>query len=91
MKHEILSVRDSKAEIFGRPFFTNTLGTAIRSFDDEVNRHTEGNIMAEHPEDFSLWHLGSFEDNDGTFAPMVPKLILQGNEVVKSINHISKV
>lgn len=81
MKHVILSVRDAKSEVFGRPFFTNTIGTAIRSFADEVNRKHEENLMHTHSADFSLWQLGHYEDGTGTFETMTPKLLVQALEV----------
>lgn len=95
MELVMLSVRDAKSEAFGRPFFATTVGTAIRSFDDEVNRSAEDSMLNHHPEDFALYQLGSFNDSDGTYAALpVPKLLVQGNEVKKVLpveTKISKV
>lgn len=78
---QICTVRDAKSTLFGRPFFTTTIGTALRDFTDETNRVGENNILNTHPEDFSLWHLGTFDDNTGTFETVVPKILAQGIEV----------
>lgn len=83
MKYIIASVRDAKSEAFGRPYFVQTLGLAIRAFDDEVNRKAEDNILHSHPEDFSLFALGKFDDGDGSFELETPKLLVNANEVIK--------
>lgn len=40
---------------------------AIRSFGDECRRKEPGNALGAHPEDYELWHIGSFDDNTGFF------------------------
>lgn len=87
----ICAVRDAKSEAFGRPFFSQSMGIAIRSFSDEVNREHEDNTLNKHSEDFSLYALGKFDDSLGTFETETPRLMIQGNEV-KALHHkISKV
>ena len=75
------SVRDAKSESFGRPFFLVSVGSAIRSFDDEVNREAADNTMYHHAADFALYQLGTFDDQDGSYTAITPKLLVQGNEV----------
>lgn len=65
MKHMVLAIYDMKLEAYNRPFFTPTIGAAERAISDEVNR--EGSEMNKHPEDYSLHHLGTWDDTDGTF------------------------
>lgn len=81
MKHIIASVRDAKSEVFGRPFFAQTIGVAVRSFQDEVNRQHEDNMLYNHPSDFSLWALGTYEDTDGTIEVATPRILIQASEV----------
>lgn len=64
----VVVIRDSAADAFMRPFYVVSEGQAIRSFQDEVNRKSDDNIMNSHPEDFELFLLGSFDDNDGSFS-----------------------
>lgn len=59
---QVFAVRDQKADAFHQPFCAQSVGIALRSFTDEVNRGEKGNVMNEHPEDFSLYHLGSYDD-----------------------------
>lgn len=80
MEHFIMSVRDSKSEAYGRPFFTPSIGTAIRSFADEVNNNREDNMLFSHPEDFTLFTLGKFDDTTGTFETCTPKVLLIGDQ-----------
>lgn len=67
MKHLIFSVRDLSAAAYGRPFYSTARGLAIRSFMDEVNRPSEDNLLYQHPEDFTLHYLGTFDDSDALF------------------------
>ena len=68
MKMVICSIRDSAADAYGRPFFLPSVGVAIRSFTDEVNRPSEDNQIYQHPEDFDLFELGEFDDTTGRFV-----------------------
>ncbi len=69
MRISIFSVLDRKAELFARPFFEATQGTAIRVFSDAVN---EGDhAFSKHPEDYSLYHIGDFDESTGVIDPYV--------------------
>lgn len=91
-KHKVVSIRDAKSELFGRPAFVTTIGAAVRSFTDEVNTARENNDLYRHPEDFDLYELGEFDDSTGIFNTIVPKLVIQGTMVVnQGEGKISKV
>lgn len=64
---QIVAVRDVAVATFSRPFFVQSLGLACRSFEDEVRRGAEDNPMFKHPQDFALFHLGSFDEDSGRF------------------------
>ena len=82
MKMVICSIRDSAADAYGRPFFLPSVGVAIRSFTDEVNRSSEDNQIYQHPEDFDLFELGEFDDNTGRFVLLdMPKQLALGRMV----------
>lgn len=81
MRYVIMSVRDAKADAFGRPMYVHTVGAAVRSFTDEVNRNAEDNVMHHHPEDFFLYHLGFFDDSDGSFEVFEPKIVVNATTV----------
>ena len=56
-----------KAECYSRPFFSLTHGEAIRTFTDAVN--TEDSPYNRHPADYTLFHVGSFDDSLGALTP----------------------
>ncbi len=60
------SVFDSKAEVFSKPFFEGTKGSAIRAFSDAVNE--EGHTFHKHAEDYTLFHVGAYDDSMGVFV-----------------------
>jgi hypothetical protein len=83
VKVMIYSVYDSKAEAFMLPQFYQTKGIAIRAFVEAVN--TEGTPFNKYPADFTMFELGSFEDNECKFEVYdTPKSIGLGIEFVKS-------
>lgn len=63
MKMEIFSIFDIKAEMYSRPYFALTHGEAIRTFVDAVN--TGDSPYNRHPDDYTLFHVGSFDDSLG--------------------------
>lgn len=78
----IVSVKDSAAEAFGRPMYLQSLGVAIRSFTDEVNREDKDNQLFNHPDDFDLYELGVFDDAIGKYELRDnPSVIVRGKDV----------
>ena len=65
MIYKIYSVYDSKAEAYMQPSFMSAKGAALRSFTDAVN--DSSHIFGKHPEDYSLFELGSFDDCSASF------------------------
>lgn len=80
-KHAVVAVKDSAVQAFNRPFYAPAIGAALRSFNDEVNRKDKDNTMAQHPDDFELWHLATFDDTEGTFTPEL-RLLARAKDVV---------
>lgn len=76
MKLEVVSVFDRALQAFGRPVFVQTTGQAIRSFMDECS--DEKSEIAKHPEDYELFHLGSWDDGTGRWMQFEkPELLIQ--------------
>ena len=83
----VISVFDRAAGVFGRPIFVPAVGVGIRSFMDEINRNSPDNNMYAHPDDFDLFHLGFFDEDEGSFLPYnpeeptaKPKLLMLGKQ-----------
>lgn len=70
MRVNVFAVYDSKAATYGQPFFSPTIGSAMRAF------HTAcldpQSMLAKHPADFSLMQLGTFDDDTGELIGLNP-------------------
>lgn len=60
MKLKIFTVYDSKAESYMQPFYMQSTGQAIRSMEDTVQ--DENHQFHKHAEDFTLFEIGTFDD-----------------------------
>lgn len=81
MKYKVVCIRDRAADVFGIPVFVAAIGTAIRSFSDEVNRSSDTNNLYNHPDDFDLYLLGEFDDEAAEFSCTRPQQIAVGKDV----------
>lgn len=61
MKLEIFAVKDRAIDAFMTPWFAQTVGQAIRMFQDEINN--QQGQMHKHQDDYDLWHIGTWTDN----------------------------
>ncbi len=66
MISKICAIYDGKAEAYSQPMFFQSTGQAVRSFGDECNR-SDSNIGM-HPEDYTLFLLGEWNERDGTIV-----------------------
>lgn len=60
-----VAVRDSAVDAFMRPFFTPSTAFAVRSFFEAVKE--ADSPMSKAPQDYALFHLGSFDEESGKF------------------------
>lgn len=86
MIYVVLSVRDRCASVYSQPFFASTLEMALRSFRVLIN-DSSGGLPHTNPEDFDLFHLGSFDDTIGQMAnlPGGPVQVALGRDMVKPL------
>ncbi len=75
---KIFTIHDSKAGAFLPPFYLPQQGMAIRTFGDCVNdgKHE----FSKHPEDYTLFLLGTFDDNTAKTKAKTPESIGNGLE-----------
>lgn len=77
----VFGVRDTKAQAFMQPFFSNSVGAAIRAFGDAIA--DEKSPLGKHPADYILYQLGTFDDEGGRFEPSeIIKLLANGADFV---------
>lgn len=68
MKLHIYTVYDSKADAYLKPFFSQSNGAAIRSLTDTVNSGDNNNMITSHPEDYSLFLIGEWDESTGLLS-----------------------
>lgn len=66
MKKFVFSVFDIKAKLYSPPWFMNQKGEAIRAFKSIAD--DKQTMVGRHPNDFELYHLGTWDDLDGYFT-----------------------
>lgn len=71
MKLKVFSVLDAKVGSFAAPFFMRSSAEALRAF--HVAASDRESMISKHPEDFSLYLIGEFDDDTGALAPCTPE------------------
>lgn len=70
MKLLAFCIFDTKSQAYTQPFFNHTIPEAVRTFTDAVN-HPES-VFYRHPEDYLLFHVGSFDDAQASLETINP-------------------
>ena len=71
MKMHILSVYDKATAAYLQPIFTNSKGSVLRQLTDLVK--DSSHPFGQHPEDYTLYDLGFWDDNAGIMLTSDPK------------------
>lgn len=79
----IFTVFDTKAAIYGQPFYAVTDGIALRMFSDAVNNNSPDNALNRYPEDFTLYYIGEFDDVTGSVTGNLTPMLVANGTVVK--------
>lgn len=76
MQLKVFAIRDSKAEVYGQPFFQKTHGEAERSFT-QLAKDPKSTI-SQFPEDFDLYFVGTYDDINGVIQSLdTPQHVLK--------------
>lgn len=62
---QVMAAYDKKARAFCYPFYVAHVDVGIRSFEAAVNG--ENQVVTAHPEDYALFLLGTWSDENGLF------------------------
>lgn len=81
MKTFVLAVRDSAVGAYGRPVFVPSVAVGVRSFRDEVNRNSPDNSMFAHAEDYELYLVAEWNEDEAVFTMVPRELIARGKDV----------
>ena len=80
----VVCVFDVASQSFHAPLFFRANGAALRWFEDHLKRGEKGDPMCAHPDHFQLFHLGSFNDFDGSFNLLErPNLLVHGSSFLE--------
>ena len=77
----MFSVFDKAVGAYLQPFFVPSIGAAIRMFTDACR--DDKSSFCTHPGDYTLFHLGDWDDGSGIAAPIDPHRILGATEIIK--------
>lgn len=82
MNKVVCSIYDTKVEAFMQPFFVRSVGEAHRAFEELVN---DGKSQPSiHAEDFALFQVGEFDEQNGHLIPLsTPKSLATAIQVKK--------
>lgn len=86
MNAEIFTVFDMAAKRYVEPFTAPTIEVAIRSFGAACA--TEGHEFDKFPEDYALYHIGTFDAVEGTLKALEPRRIAMANAFVRKIEEV---
>lgn len=81
MKTKMFAVYDLKAACYGTPFFMPREEVAVRTFSDSVNDSNPNNLWNKHPEDYSLFYIGEYDDESCEVTCSKPSFILSAASV----------
>lgn len=65
MKIKVYAVYDSKTKVYAQPNFLINRGAAMRAWKDACN--DPQTQFFKHPEDFTMFELGTWDDETGQF------------------------
>jgi len=68
MNQDIFTIRDSKADSYGIPFYSPTPGTAERQLKDLTN--DPQSMVCKYPEDYDLYKIGSYNQLTGNITKL---------------------
>lgn len=67
MISKIFLIYDSVAKVYSRPIFMQNKGSLLRELMDAVNDPKKDNVYAKHPECYTVFEVGSYNDSTGDF------------------------
>lgn len=81
MKHEHFCVHDAKADAYLVPFYFPNIQMAQRVFGDCIA--DKDHAFSLHPGDYTLFHIGQWDDDTGQTTPQPPVSLGNGLEYVR--------
>ena len=87
MRLMVYTIYDTAAKAYMRPFFLQSDGQAIRSFSDlALDADHE---VGRHPEDYSLYRIGFFDDNTAEIFPDQKECLITAQEALAAARTVN--
>lgn len=88
MKMSVYTIYDVASGVYMRPFFAKADGEAMRSFADLAvdPQHPVG----AHPSDYTLFNIGSYDDNTGQIQGGPPLKLMTALEGISAVRNADK-
>ena len=80
MKLNAYTIYDVASGVYMRPFFSQADGQATRGFKDIAT--DADHEVGKHPEDYTLYRIGSYNDTSGKLEGEEPEKIMTGLQCV---------
>jgi len=77
---KIFAIRDKKADSYMVPFFQHNAPLAMRSVAGAMMDDTTS--LAQYPDDFDLYELGTYDDQSGELVGRAPQFICSARSLV---------
>lgn len=78
---QMFSIFDSKAEAYQTPYYVLNEALAVRPVQDAANNGEHP--IGRNPADYTLFHVGAFDDEQCEITPIVKKVICNCLELVR--------
>ena len=80
---KLFTLYDSKSETYTAPQLHKTRNEALRSFAGAVNAGDKGGVIAAHPADFTLFEIGTWDEENCTLVAIDKIAVANGIDVVE--------
>ena len=77
---QLVAVFDRASGVYDGPIPVKQLAQAIRQFKDMARN--EQSPIAKHPEDYTLMHVGTWNDSEGVVESKIPVKLMNGGEAL---------
>lgn len=77
----VYAIFDCKADIFIQPWFARTDAEAMRLLDQAVKQ--QGHEFQEHAEDYSLWRIGTWDEDEGLITGVVKMKLAEAHTLLR--------
>jgi hypothetical protein len=88
MRLNVYTIFDTATGAYMRPFYMQSDGQATRAFKDLAV--AADHEIGKHPEDYSLWRIGQFNDNKGELVPEDRECLATALELVATAQRVDQ-